>query len=84
MVSVFIPASILLPTWGRTDGLFWRWKPGGALIVPSAKCSRSQEGLFPPHTKFSSAEVLVLSTWLRLSCSSLIKDPAPQSSASCL
>ena len=58
------------PCMGRTGRLFQRWKPGGAQIVPSAKSSRGQEGLFLPHTKFSSAEVLVLSAWLRLPCSS--------------
>lgn len=40
----------------------------------SAKPSRDQEGLFLPHTKFSSAEVMVLSTWLKPPCSPLIKD----------
>lgn len=46
VVPVFIPASILLPTWGRADGLFQRWKPWGALIVPSAKPSKRPRGAF--------------------------------------
>lgn len=50
----------------------------------SAKPSKGQEGLFLPHTKFSSAKVLVLSAWLRPPCSSVMKDapPPPESSAS--
>lgn len=50
-----------MEAWGDTD-------------YPQCQAQQGPKGLFLLHTKFSSAEVLVLSVWLRPPCSFLIRD----------
>lgn len=68
------PVPLLFPTWGMDRLIVPGMKAWGDTDYPQCQAQQGPEGLFLLHTKFSSAEVLVLSVWLRLPCSFLIKD----------